>query len=904
MRSRPPAFGRRLTLALIFLSLNGSSSLLQAVATAGDCVWWEGEASTDHNFSNRHFSPSWLKRKEGLSGSDWLNNGGPRGAEDVFAKFNVQVPTDGRYQFWTRKFWKHGPFKWRFDESPWQTCGPDAALSDSFEFQTHICANWVRLGEVELKQGARRFELRLLAQQGESATACFDCFVLTQHPFTPRGKLKPGEKSGNAPSGWWAFEPDHDPFKNDALLDLRSLNEKEAGASGFIMADGDGFKSGDGKPVRFWAVNAGPDIVNLSQAQTDYLAARLAKCGVNMIRFHGPIFDPRAGDPEQVDRAILEHLHYFIAAMKKQGIYAKLSFYFPLWFEIEPNYDIPGYDQIENKKPFSLLYFNPRMQTIYKTWAKTLLTTNNPHTGLPPARDPAVGIVEIVNEDSYLFWTFSEKNLPEPQLALLEKQFGTWLGKRYGTFQQATEAWSGARHKRDDLTAGRAGLFDAWHMTPKGWAQGGPQMRKRISDQVRFLVEAQRGFYEQMKKYFSATLGVRCPISASNWKTADPLTLDALERYTYAVCDVIDRHGYFGGPHQGTRASYAVSSGDTFKDQAGVLDPLGTPLQVIQCTGLPHVISELGWTMPNRLRADNTFLCSSYGSLQGIDGLFFFALNGPAWTSTPVKFPVSVPSVLGQFPAAALQYRRGDVLEGKPVIHQVLDLEDLYALKGAGGAEAMNLDALRAADLPSGGQAEGRLVNAIDPFACFVGPVTRDFKPGTERSWSTDLTPYIDRKAKTITSLNAQLKWNYGVGLVTVNTPRSQGATGFLSKAGPVKLRDVTIEAQNEYATVHVISLDDAPLASSRKILIQAFAEERSFGWKVSPEGQIEDLGAAPLNVKNIEATVLLPSAGNIVNVKALDPHGYPQAEIKAERRPQGWAVPLPKDALYTIVAR
>ena len=54
----------------------------------------------------------------------------------------------------------------------------------------------------------------------------------------------------------WVFNPGRDAFKDDALLDLRSLNEKEAGATGFVKrsADGSGFTLGDGTPVRFWAV--------------------------------------------------------------------------------------------------------------------------------------------------------------------------------------------------------------------------------------------------------------------------------------------------------------------------------------------------------------------------------------------------------------------------------------------------------------------------------------------------------------------------------------------------------------------------------------------------------------------------------------------------------------------------
>ncbi len=35
-----------------------------------------------------------------------------------------------------------------------------------------------------------------------------------------------------------------------------------------------------------------------------------------------------------------------------------------------------------------------------------------------------------------------------------------------------------------------------------------------------------------------------------------------------------------------------------------------------------------------------------------------------------------------------------------------------------------------------------------------------------------------------------------------------------------------------EYGTVHVISLDDQPLATSRKILIQAFSEEKMYGFR------------------------------------------------------------------------
>ena len=34
---------------------------------------------------------------------------------------------------------------------------------------------------------------------------------------------------------------------------------------------------------------------------------------------------------------------------------------------------------------------------------------------------------EIINEDSYFFWTFNPQAVPEPELKILEAQFGDWL---------------------------------------------------------------------------------------------------------------------------------------------------------------------------------------------------------------------------------------------------------------------------------------------------------------------------------------------------------------------------------------------------------------------------------------------------------------------------------------------
>ncbi|MCP5056788.1 MAG: hypothetical protein GY937_08710 [bacterium] len=869
-------------------------------------VWWEGEATAETNFPDT----SWFaaetfpeKREEVLSAGDWLSASGDRGKDELFARYRVRVPQAGEYALWTRKFWKHGPFRWRFGKDAWQTCGRDIALADSTPIRTHLVANWVHLGRVELKAGTHTFELRLLAEEGEAATAGFDAFVLTPGVFVPRGRLQPGESSGRAPKGWWGVEPAPDAFTDDALLDLSQLNEDQAGKSGFVRREGASLVLGDGRPVRFWGVTVGPGIVRLDDGSVRYLARRLAKVGVNAVRIHGPIFDQSAADPTTVDAAYLERVHFFVAALKEEGIYTSLSFHFPLWFRIRPTYGIAGYGESKNKTPFGLLFFDPRMQQIHRAWARTLLTTRNPHTGIALGKDPAVASVEIQNEDSLLFWTFKPmETIPPAQTKVLEERFAAWLEERHGALKKALRRFGSASHERDDLRAARAGLLPIWNLTGRGHGEG--DARRRASEQLRFLVELQRGYYERTVRYLREDLGVKSLVSCGNWHTADPPVLDALERYTYAAGDILDQHGYFGGRHEGEGASHSVRVGHTYSDRAAVLEPGQLPFVVTEFDGRPHIVSEIGWPSPNRFRAEFAPLLAAYGALQGVDGYFQFAVNGPAWGSASAKFAYSVPSVLGQSPAAALLFRRGDVAEAAGwVHHESVDLESQLDFRGTAGATAAQLDELRKRDVPAGAAGKAAPSNALDPLAPFVGRVVRKWAAkGVAALQSYDLPKYIDRKAERVRSLDGSLRWDYGVGFVTIDTARAQGITGFLAKAGRIELGDVVIESATEFGTILVISLDDEPLSSSKRVLVQTMTEERPSGWKVAAGGRITDLGGPPTLVRLLDAKVTLRGATRLRKATVLDVHGYARKGAVRRIRAGSTTIQLSPEALYTVL--
>jgi hypothetical protein len=147
-----------------------------------------------------------------------------------------------------------------------------------------------------------------------------------------------------------------------------------------------------------------------------------------------------------------------------------------------------------------------------------------------------------------------------------------------------------------------------------------------------------------------------------------------------------------------------------------------------------------------------------------------------------------------------------------------------------------------------------------------------------------ELSQWIDRKAKTIQSSTKQLRWDYGQGLVTVNAPQVQGATGFLQQAGDIKLRDMQIKSDLDYGTILLVALDNQPIAQSRRILLQVMSEEQNVGWKTtgSPRKTIQSVGSPPaIAVRNLSGQISLQrSDAQTLKVTALDFNGYPTTQL------------------------
>ena len=240
----------------------------------------------------------------------------------------------------------------------------------------------------------------------------------------------------STPAGTWAFLPQRDTFRPDALLDLRSLNEDVAGKSGFVRLapNGESFVLGNGDPVRFWGVST-----NVQRDRSARGSGSPRSLSRQARGQHGPVARRPESEKDKnarltdADAKVIDEAWKLVAAMKKEGIYVTFSPYWSAMFKPVPaQWGLE--DWPENQAPFGLLFFNPTLQEGYKSWLKALLAPPNPYTGIPLASDPALAIIQLQNEDSLLFWT--AQIIKGKQAELLGRQFGDWLNRKYGSARE------------------------------------------------------------------------------------------------------------------------------------------------------------------------------------------------------------------------------------------------------------------------------------------------------------------------------------------------------------------------------------------------------------------------------------------------------------------------------------
>src|SRR6478672_8175207 len=95
-------------IVIVALMILGSAT---CATRAQEFVWWEGESRFNTNFPKEcdFAAKNYPENRQVLSGNDWFcYSGPPLKNQPLSAKYRVEIPSDGEYSLWVRKFWHYG----------------------------------------------------------------------------------------------------------------------------------------------------------------------------------------------------------------------------------------------------------------------------------------------------------------------------------------------------------------------------------------------------------------------------------------------------------------------------------------------------------------------------------------------------------------------------------------------------------------------------------------------------------------------------------------------------------------------------------------------------------------------------------------------------------------------------
>ena len=656
---------------------------------------------------------------------------------------------------------------------------------------------------------------------------------------------------------------------DSASLDLSFLLDAPAGKHGFPRVRDGHLVRGDGARLRLWGVHltdwSRGSVLLPTKEDAPMWASTLARYGINCVRLHFLDLDVPRGiiaagsDSRHFDAQQLDRLDFLVAELKKRGIYVDLNLNVGRSYRAGDS--VPDFERIRWAKGLTL--YDPRLIALQKEYARMLLTHVNPYTGLAYRDEPAMAIVEILNENAV--WVgFSATPFYDAALTTL---YNEWLAKNLSTAELA---------RLREITGVAA---DAPVPRLKG-PEVGAAPKERFFAESRFIVDVETRFYTGMASYLRDSLGVRVPITATadhgHSSSSYPMLM-ALSKL-----DIVDGHVYWQHPGSPPPVNTPM-----------VNDPLHSTVVQLSRTavaGKPYTVSEFNHPFPNEWAAEGIPIIAAYGAFQDWDAIMVYTFEpkrDAAWKSyVGDPFDISLDPVrMTQMATGALAFLRGDVRPARQTVTRSYARDQAFESR--------------------------RLARTEQPYFTpgfpLALPLTHGVRIGSLDGAPTATYAAIDRA--TIVSDTRELVWRTTAdahGLVTEETDRTQALIGFVKAHRPA-VKNLSADVRNEFAAIVLSALDAKPIASASRLLLTAGSRVSNTGlqWNADRTRTAQQ-GGAPSLIEPVTGTVTLrgltgPVRG--VSAVALDGAGKAVgAPIVARRTASGWVLPIGATTTWYLV--
>jgi hypothetical protein len=659
-------------------------------------------------------------------------------------------------------------------------------------------------------------------------------------------------------------------------IGMQDWIEKPAGRHGRIVSRQDELLY-DGRPIKLWGINLCYATCAPEAQLADKRAAFYPKYGINSVRLHKYVDGPGWAGIQSKDSCVefdpagLDRMDYQVARFKEAGIYVLLSAHFgalklgPAERQFVPYLEEFGKFNNERRitTPHSAIHYSPELQDVQIRQMVNLLKHTNPYTGLTYAEDPAVAFVEIINEQSILFYT---STAPLKASATLRRnvaeRFSDWLKSKYGSHEQLVKAWGDKAFdgfERDGFPAVGEHLDqrnilpigNPWYWDPAQLDGSQAFRRQRLLDTMQFLYELQCGFYD---RYVQAVreAGYEGEIVGSNWQAGRALS-HLYNLHSDWRVGTIDRHNYFGGGS----TKPGVKFSDASMLRAAGSGTLSVGLQ--QASDRPFMLSEWIHVFPNEWGVEGPAILGAYGlGLQGWDVSYLFQNRDSGGFSDRIgrdTWDATAPQVLGIFPAVARQVLRGDVKESELFAPLHVHVPSLAQAKLGFDDRTIQQYDVKTFD-----------TDKVPARALAVARCAIEFTGEYRDTPAFNLGPF--ERDGLLVSSTGQLRWRESPdaklgGYFMIDTPGTKAVVGF-ADGKECRLGDVTITPECPFAAIYVTAQEpDKDIATSKKLLITVLARARNTGMRFRETGdELLDRGKSPILMEPVQATIKIHRPG------------------------------------------